>query len=664
MANYWAIAIGINQYRCFQPLLYAQRDAQALWHYWVTDGGFTHDHCVLLTDASAAADQTFTEPTRDNIENAIAQVCQQLKPDDFLWCFFSGYGMQFQGQDYLMPVEADPTQVAAMGIPVESIFAHFQAAATNNILLLLDINHSQGMLDGEGVGKEVVTLAYQYSISTLLSCGPDQFSHETLALRQGLFTAALLEGLRFYGCTTLAQLSQYISKRLPELSDHHWRPRQDPIVAIPPEQQYQFIVPITSIAAVGAFPSQRLASSSEGALIRDDSLVGDQKPLMLTGQPELAGGNGHSLVGGAVTATAVPPLLNGHSINGKVIAKPALESSSRVAIGSLPTSSEADAKDDESSDLFWRRTVPWIAGVLSLLVLAVLIQNRGAFDPVPKDSVSPPSPDAGNASSAGTSVLPSSITAPTNSTAQLFGSASPAPSSSVSPSSPAVTETGGGAIAPPSPSPTLSPVLTSTAQSFPQIRAALQTQNYRAAAQLLDQVPAEQRTNDYAALLRQANQGILAQAQISLSRPRALTATNQASDLSTAIQLASQIKQGHPLYQEAQQSIDRWSQMVLDLARSRASQPNRGSSLIAAQNYRAAIEAAGLVPVNRSSSTTAQQFVSQWSQTIWQMANQRANEGRLDVAIKTAEQIPSRTPTYSAAQQAIAQWKTRLGYSY
>ncbi|HEY9621860.1 MAG TPA: hypothetical protein V6C78_16000 [Crinalium sp.] len=686
MANYWAIAIGINQYRCFQPLLYAQRDAQTLWNYWLNEGGFTQDHCLLLTDVAAITEENPAYPSRDNIENAIAHFCQQLHPDDFLWCFFSGYGVRFQGQDYLMPVEGDPSQAPATGVPLESIFAHFQSAATKNILLILDINRSQGVLDAEGVGKDAVTLAHQHGVSTILSCGPDQFSHETLALRQGLFTTALIEGLRFYGCTTLAQLSQYLSKRLPELSEHHWRPRQDPIVIVPADQQYHFIVPARAIATVGTQPTLELVkpsvSSSTSSAYPDESLVPTiQPPIETVKNGFHPTANGYPLNGTngtAQAATQMPPASNGHMSNGKTI--PQQPSTDQPS----PDSTKPAASDD----LFWRRTLPWIVGFVSLLVLAVIIQNRGAFDASSSDSTPPasnaaPKPGAGSNNATSSTINPTAqvFTAPSSSSSSSTAPANAISTPNAESTSPnanlgtspilvpqtataPVTGNPTGTAAPSNAGNTSAGAIATSGQSFPSVRAALQAQDYSNAIHLLEQIPPQQRTGDYTALLRQADQGILTQARVSLSRPRALTPMNQASDFNTAIQLANQIKPDHPLYAEAQQSIDRWGQMILDLARSRASQPNRGSSLIAAQNYKAAIGAASLVPVNHSKRTVAQQFVSQWSQTILQLARSRATEGRLDVAIQTAEQIPQNAPAYRAAQQAIAQWRSQLSYTY
>jgi uncharacterized caspase-like protein len=238
----WAIAIGINQYQHFQPLSYAQHDAQVLRNFLVSEAGFASDHALLLTDISPAVAQGATFPSRANLQSGITQVCQQLQDKDSLWCFFSGYGVRFEGQDYLMPIEGDPTQAATTGIAIAKLFSLLQAAATDNILLILDMNRSQSTVAGESVGEQTIALARESGIPTILSCQPGQFSQETLALRQGLFTAALIEGLRYQGCRTIEHLVQFLSDRLPELSEHHWRPPQHPLAIVPAEKRYQLIL--------------------------------------------------------------------------------------------------------------------------------------------------------------------------------------------------------------------------------------------------------------------------------------------------------------------------------------------------------------------------------------------------------------------------------------
>lgn len=246
MANYWAITVGINQYRSLQPLSFAQQDAQALCEALVSEAGFLPDHCILMTDTSPEVVSRSTYPSRDNLQHWISFFKQELaRPEDWVWVFFSGYGVCLDGQDYLLGIEGNPTDVPSTGVTMRSLFQQLSTLPTDRLLLLLDINRSQGTLAGENLGIETTALAKEFGVPTLLSCRPEEFSHEVMALNQGLFTTALVEGLRSHQCSTLSGLEEFMSARLPELCNHHDRPIQHPVLVVSnPEQVYQVITPV------------------------------------------------------------------------------------------------------------------------------------------------------------------------------------------------------------------------------------------------------------------------------------------------------------------------------------------------------------------------------------------------------------------------------------
>lgn len=69
MGKTFAIAIGINQYQHFQPLNYAQQDAQALWDLWTQRLGIPSNQCFLLTDSAQAINGQSTYPERETLQN-------------------------------------------------------------------------------------------------------------------------------------------------------------------------------------------------------------------------------------------------------------------------------------------------------------------------------------------------------------------------------------------------------------------------------------------------------------------------------------------------------------------------------------------------------------------------------------------------------------------
>jgi hypothetical protein len=598
MANYWAIAIGINQYQSFQPLIYAQRDAQMFRDFLVNEGGFDADHCLLMTDSAFAPDH-IAYPSRGNIQARIVQVCQQiLRPGDLLWCFFSGYGVRFQGRDYLMPVDSDPMQVETTGVPMEAIYRLLDAAPTDNIVMVLDINRSQSALSGEGVGKQIAALAKEYGIATILSCLPEQFSHETLALRQGLFTSALVEAMRYQGCVTLEQVVQYLGDRLPQLSEHHWRPRQEPFAIIPPEKEYLLLVPEHAAVTLGtAAPTivptfANVINFAEGTRLpelppKGNTALLDRPQSPLVSPP------------GAPTSSPTPPPTS-----------PANNLPPRPA--TTPPSEPEIATDDP----FIQKLLSWGGIIASALLVGVLLRNCGTLTQptVPTPTVTPsPSPQ---------SALPPGFLDATN----------PPPELNVDASSPLAA-----AIA------------------------ALKNQQFDQAKQQIDQIPAAQRNSEYNKALEQIHKGLLSEARSMINRVRETSQQNQASDFVEGIKKVRQIKQGQPYYDEAQQDLDRWSRVILDMAQGRAGRNNGELSVRAkAENLNGAIGSARLVPTDRPDLyNQAQQAVAKWSQAILDLALASAAENNLDEAIAAAELVPPNTPVYPDAQEAIAGWRNQ-----
>ncbi|MGB5963545.1 MAG: hypothetical protein WBG73_23105 [Coleofasciculaceae cyanobacterium] len=132
--------------------------------------------------------------------------------------------------------------------------------------------------------------------------------------------------------------------------------------------------------------------------------------------------------------------------------------------------------------------------------------------------------------------------------------------------------------------------------------------------------------------------------------------------LKKAVEVASGIKLGQPLRQDAQSAIAKWNitiqtiedQPILDMARTYAQQ----------ENLTAAIATASTIRPNRALSAVAQKEITAWvvqvqtaqDRPILEAATALADQGRYEAAIATAEQIPSDRALYPQAQAAIAEW--------
>ncbi|MEH2024180.1 caspase family protein [Nostoc sp.] len=619
MANYWAIAIGINQYQLFQPLSCAQADAEALEDFLVTEADFLPKHCLVMTDTSPPIGDKSTYPTKQNIllllENLAATSWQ---PEDYLWLFFSGYGVNYKGKDYLMPAEGNPELVQETGIELRSLMQSLQLADLN-VLLLLDINRAFGTQADAPVGEETIELAQELQLATILSCQPEQFSHESSELGHGFFTAALLEALRSGNGSNLADLESYLSLIMPKLCHHHWRPVQNPATIIPSRQQVilpklavendfqlePMIYPEESFAvALAAPPLDDSSRTSADRGRRGEASMNSSQQMKVQKVQE----SGSGLVSQPMPETSL-----GVNTRGRFI-----PNSSKGYVSRLPA--------NQPSIPFWKQFILWGGGSLLVagLIAVVFLRNQETFRIKQISSTSP------NATVSDRQVV----------------------------------------------------------ESLPSARTPPVRLKNQSNAQIVSSYESKKR-----------NQAVLDLAKMSLRQ-------TQASDLSMAIATARKIQPGEPLYEQAQENIKIWSQMILDLAEGRAKQRQYASAIAAARlitkdeapyakaqaainlwrlegkqyvsnktlldaanalikseqasTYNRAIEVAKKVPVGQPGFDTAQKSINKWSEKILDLAKRRATEGERNAAIATAALVPEETGAYEDAQDAIQKWQKNI----
>jgi hypothetical protein len=351
----WAIAIGINQYHNFQPLSCAQQDAEALQQLLVQEG-IPVQNCLLLTDTSPPIFDKSTYPTQETIQTWLDSLSQQPFQDgDRVWFFFSGYGVCHEGEDYLVPIDGDPSRIRDTALPFRVIFDRLRAISTASVLVLLDMNRSQGMVSNEVAGNQVIQLAKDASIATILSCQPSQFSREVAGLGHGVFTAALLEKLHASQTATLANLSRYLSARVPELGEHHQRPIQQPIVISSAAQMNQPVLPREALAVA-------LGRSGQAS---NPPLQADQSPFQL---PDA------DLWQAPRTEYAIPKPTHPPTHN-------------TMTSRSNPPNSDSGRPEEISDAQFWRPLLLWGGLAVVALLGGVLWKNWSAItqgSPIPR----------------------------------------------------------------------------------------------------------------------------------------------------------------------------------------------------------------------------------------------------------------------------------------
>lgn len=516
----WAIAIGINQYQHFQPLTCAQHDAQSLCEGLIQTGAIARERCFLLTDTSPMIAGRLSQPNRQNIEALWTLLCQQLAPEDGVWVFFSGYGVCHQGQDYLMPSDGDPTAIATSGIAVSKILQDMASSAAEFTLVLLDINRSQSVIDQERVGMATAQAASDVGMATVLSCQPSQFSQEASGLGQGLFTMAVLEGLRGNRYRTLVELHQFLRDRLPELGDHHERPQQNPFTICPPYRIHQVILP----QLIDKEPSFERSSAALHAQLLPPH--GSEAEALRNP----ADGSGAE---GAIPAWETVPKLGKEDADqlgtpGASRAWAATPFAPVASSASLPEQPEPD-KTSHSVDQnsgppktlegeFWPWMWRWGSLALVLLIAGSLVQTCA---PLFRKQVPPTVPEQRG---------------------QMPKNLVPSALNPTMPQASAKTLTPMLRSPPSAPSPDSAPVQNS--EPVPDI------------------APAPSR--------------------LALARTKILIKSDQASHYAVAIQTAKNIPRNHPDYGQAQRDIGRWSQEIYAIAQRRAGRAQFNHAILAA----------------------------------------------------------------------------------
>lgn len=692
MAKHWAIAVGINAYQQFQPLSYAQHDAEALRQCWI-DRGLPPEQCLLLTSMSPPIEGHSTFPDRESMHYWLQWLTEvALAPGDRLWIFFSGYGVCEAGQDYWMPIEGDSRSAAATGVSLASLYQRLKASAID-ALVMVDMNRNEGSM-AQAVGNQTALLAKDCGIPTMLSCMPEQYSREALELRHGLFATALLEGLGQESVLTLADLDRFVADRLEELCDHYWRPLQRAWTIGD--------LPLWSIAAPLG-PSQSIVL-----------------PLLPAQEPVMAQA-GASEVGGdrATWATASPILLQPIDPLKAAPRGPRAEAGRSPAIPSNTTRSGVGASgSDRSGDRQLRSLSkarsPWADGRaliwmgllgVACLALAALrgesILNPDSVARVQEQSVTgsvDSSPKAGTTGSA----PPVPVTSGELPSGEL--QSGELPSGDVK----------SDLLKPMAGKPPVLALAAGNSQSSPQVqtsdRAAIAFTG--GASPAAAKAPLDRSTQSIVSFPPSAQPSVAASsAAKSAAAPRSpqveaarkLLRTNQASQFNQAIAQLRQIKPNDPGYEESREDMNRWSRTIYDLAAGRAEQGDYLGAIAAARlvpsdlsgtmearaslgqwqqlvqlqqrnsqdlrkakalirphkasTYSNAIGIARRIGPGQPQAFEAQRLSSQWSTEIWNIAQARARGREWDLAIAAAQLVPADSPHHSLAKNSIKTWR-------
>jgi uncharacterized caspase-like protein len=246
MSEDCAIVIGINEYSDLRSLKYARNDAADMVDYFRNDLGI--EHIYHFSDDSAphyATDGSIrqTRPTYTSLLSFLRDRFTRpfLEPSANLWFFFSGHGISWGSQDYLMPCDSNP-RVPETAIAIPEVTKQLKQSGAGNVIMLLDCCRNDAESSKSALGRRS---AWQKGVVTFFSCSPSEESYEIEELEHGAFTYALLEGLKISGdrnCATVERLSHHLRDQVPRVNERYKKRSQTPYAIVEPASKYHMIL--------------------------------------------------------------------------------------------------------------------------------------------------------------------------------------------------------------------------------------------------------------------------------------------------------------------------------------------------------------------------------------------------------------------------------------
>jgi formylglycine-generating enzyme required for sulfatase activity len=200
-----ALVVGVAHYdHDFHDLDFPERDAEELGQT-LRDGGF---EVVVLTGSAEGKDRA----TRQNVEGRLAELLdgggdetKKIRKGDLVLVALSGHGLQMEVADpsapdgkredaFFCPVDAIRTKPATLESLSRVLDEELAPYGGRNLLL---VDACREIADpNKGKGIEGRDIALKGETAVLFSCGRGEKSWESRDLKHGVFTYAVLKGLK------------------------------------------------------------------------------------------------------------------------------------------------------------------------------------------------------------------------------------------------------------------------------------------------------------------------------------------------------------------------------------------------------------------------------------------------------------------------------------
>lgn len=214
-----ALVIGISDYSSpISKLPAVANDVQEMAMLLSSDRGqFPARNVVRLTDGEATAKEVL---------HAIESTLSNVRADDAVFAYLAGHGAVVGAHYYFVAHDTTAHGIATDGVPLTKIKDAFDASPSQRAFLWLDFCHSGGIIprdfeggpdDREIIGRTLKVTQGQGKL-IIAACTPSESAWESASLGHGLFTDALLRGLRGDAANgsevTVNSLYDYIDRQM------------------------------------------------------------------------------------------------------------------------------------------------------------------------------------------------------------------------------------------------------------------------------------------------------------------------------------------------------------------------------------------------------------------------------------------------------------------
>ncbi len=239
----WALLVGIDQYtqsNRISPLQGAGADAEQLAKTLEDVAGYPRDHVRLMTSKSDL------KPAGNEIMVQLEALASNAQPDDTVFFFFAGHGVELDKVSYLLPADVDlrtETSLKHSALATSDVQNLLNSLKARTILLVFDMcrsdtrSHSRDNRAVMVTKRQVEDLTLKddgvRQVVSLFACSPNQSSFEWPGKGRGYFSYFLEQGLRGeakddQGHITVGTLVSYLAASVPDAVKLHEQAEQTP----------------------------------------------------------------------------------------------------------------------------------------------------------------------------------------------------------------------------------------------------------------------------------------------------------------------------------------------------------------------------------------------------------------------------------------------------